>query len=110
MEKLKAARQAFDMIRSALDEKLIGLGYLIAQEKADDILFESSYAIWSNNRDMVRFTWDGLESVFLIDTSTDIPLTPLSRWLNISITTFNPAFENSEYIFEIAKTVIGSLD
>jgi hypothetical protein len=66
--------------------------------------------IWSNNQEQIRLTWDGKENIFLIETSKGVALTLSTQWTSISITTFNPHYENNEYCYAIAKKVVDSMN
>lgn len=102
--------QAFELLKAALSYKLGALGYLISEEKNNDPLYGSRYITWSNNTDVLRLTWDGKETVFIVETTNELPVSVLTKWTTISVTSFNPAFDNSEYIYMIVEQVLHSLN
>ena len=110
MKEVEAVNQTYELIKLALDEHFSEQGYLIALDKEEELIFGGRYVIWSDNRELIRLTWDGKENIFLIETSKGIPLTLSTQWTSISITTFNPNYENNDYCYAIAKKVIDSMN
>jgi hypothetical protein len=110
MEVSESIRKAYQLIVTVLTEKFGHEGYQIVEEKEDDLLFGSRYTIWSNDKEMLRLTWNGKENMFLVEVSNDLPISAVTEWEVISMTAFNPASENSDYVYREASKVIKSVD
>ncbi|MGY3212038.1 hypothetical protein [Mucilaginibacter sp. HD30] len=100
----------YEAVKSGLIERLGHHSYLVIEETANDMIYGSRLVTWSNNADLVRFTWDGKERSFLIEVTADLPLTAKSNWVRLSVTSFDPAYKNKEYLEEIITRVIQSLN
>ena len=100
----------YNAVKTSLTERLGHQGYLVIEDTAPDPLFSSRFVTWSNNADLIRFTWDGKERMFLIEVTGDLPLTAQSNWVVLSLTLFNPAYESNDYLQSIIARVIQSLD
>jgi predicted aspartyl protease len=100
----------FDAVKTGLTERLRPQGYLPVEELSNDPVYGSRHVIWSNNVDVIRLTWDGKESVFVIEVCDVLPLTIHSKWTAISLTLFNPALESKAYVTDTIKRVIDTLN
>lgn len=105
MEASDAILKAYQLISTTLTDKFGQHGYQIVEAKEPEPIFGSRYTIWSNNKEMLRLTRDGKENLFLVEVSTDLPITALTTWIGISQNLFNPAYENNEHTYLITQVI-----
>jgi hypothetical protein len=110
METSKQIGQTYQLIKNALVDKLGKQGYVIVEEREDDRIYGSRFAIWSNNEDMLRFTWDGKEKVFLIETTNEMPISPMTSWTVLNITPYSINALTHESIYTLADSVVHGID
>ena len=112
MEDSQIIHHIYRAVKQALVEKLGRQGYVVVEEKENDHLYNSRVIIWSDNSDLIRFTWDGKENIFLVEVSEDLPIRPLTAWSSLSITPFEPYRhpDPGQYIFTTAEKIVNSLN
>jgi hypothetical protein len=109
MKRTPPINKAIALIRAGLAERLGKQGFQVVFSKDEDDLYASYYAIWSNDREMIKLTWNGLENVFQLDTSGELPLTSDTRWETLGMTAFDISREEPDYLQSIAGRMIQSL-
>ena len=110
MEQNEIIYHIYQAVKQALIERLGQQGYLVVETRENDPLYDSRFVIWSNNMDLIRFTWDGKESVFLVEVSNDLPISPLTSWTSLTIMPFQPDSDTRLYIYNTAQKIVSSLD
>jgi hypothetical protein len=106
----EAISEVYREIIKTLDSRLNSQGYQIVHEQHDDNAFGSRYVIWSNNQDALRFTWDGKESVFVLEVADDLPLSSATAWDDITLVGYNPEKHDNAYVAAITRDILDSLN
>lgn len=97
-------------VKQELVERLGQQGYVIIEERENDRVFDSKFIVWSNNKDLIRFTWDGKENVFLIEVSNDLPISPLTMWTGLCVESFDPTSDPCVYVYNTAAKIVKTME
>lgn len=110
MDPVNIVDNVYKQVKTSLTERLTAQGYQPVHEQHHDPVFNSRYIIWSNNREAMRFTWDGKENWFILEITEMLPLTALSPWDEIIVVPFDAESDWVGYQEHILKKIISSID
>lgn len=109
-EIIKQITITFSQIRDELDIKLKSKNYHIVEEKYHPEAFGSRWVLWSNNKDAVRFIWDGKEGYFVLEMVDVLPISYRTIWSETITRSYDPKIHDSTYIHEITNQIINGLN
>ena len=101
--------EAYATIVKDLDSKLSTQGYQVVHEQHNDEVFGSRYIIWSDNYGALGFTWDGKESVFILEVVDSLPLSSANIWTDIAMIAYQPKKHDNASLSIIITTLLDSL-
>ena len=106
---LDSITHTYYQAKSVLDDKLGAKGYRIIAEKYNPEVFGSRWAVWSNDKDAIRFIWDGRNNLFYLQALDKPPVDYRDTWRDLIEVPYDPRKHDQGFANGIPGELISSL-
>jgi len=96
----------YEIIKAALNARLVSEGYNVTKERYDPDVFGSRYTIWSSGNSGKRLIWDGKDRWFILQESNAITFDWQTDWKELIHVPYNSEEHDGHYADGIVLKIL----